>query len=397
MKKKKAWIWSLGIVALVGIFAAVYFGFIADGSSEEIGEVEEMPVMVQQAAERELGESILVTGEVVPEDEQKVYLDPENGEVFEYLVEENQQVKEGDVLFTYDVSKIDAEFGKAVRERDLVQKRLNIEQAEITEFGKRLTEMAAKVKKNEEFTEQDVTALSKEKVEFEMQHEGTKSEAASAQEAINELAAMKEGMSVVSKINGVVVKVNKNVEKSETGTSEPVIHIISSEPFNVIGTMSEFDAVKILPGQEVIIRPKVYKDREWKGLVESVSQFPEGESAGDDYGGGGNVTMYPFKVGITDETSELRQGFHVSLEVNLSGAEKKLSVPHMALMMDEEGVEYVYVLDSGLLQKRPIMAGDMNDEFLEITEGVAAGELVVIMPDEMMYDGMEVASFDEIE
>lgn len=257
--------------------------------------------------------------------------------------------------------------------------------------------MAAKVKKNEEFTEQDVTALSKEKVEFEMQHEGTKSEAASAQEAINELAAMKEGMSVVSKINGVVVKVNKNVEKSETGTSEPVIHIISSEPFNVIGTMSEFDAVKILPGQEVIIRPKVYKDREWKGLVESVSQFPEGESAGDDYGGGGNVTMYPFKVGITDETSELRQGFHVSLEVNLSGAEKKLSVPHMALMMDEEGVEYVYVLDSGLLQKRPIMAGDMNDEFLEITEGVAAGELVVIMPDEMMYDGMEVASFDEIE
>lgn len=397
MKKKKTWLWLLGIVVLAGILVAVYYGFIAKGTGEEVGEMEEMPVTVQKAAERELGESILVTGEVVPEDEQKVFLEAENGEISEYLVEENQQVKAGDVLFTYDASKLDSEFGKAVRERDLVQKRLTIEQGEIADLGKALAEMRAKVKKKEEFTEQDVTALSKEKVEYEMQHEGTKSEAASAQETINELAALKESMAVVSKINGVVVKVNKNIEKSETGSSEPVVHIISSEPYKVIGTMSEFDAVKIQPGQEVIIRPKVYKDREWKGLVESVSQFPEGESAGDEFGGGGNVTMYPFKVGITDETTELRQGFHVSLEINLSGAEKKLSVPHMALMMDEEGVEYVYVVNNGMLEKRPVIAGDMNDEFLEITEGVAADELVVIMPDETMYDGMEVASFDEIE
>ena len=86
-------------------------------------------------------------------------------------------------------------------------------------------------------------------------------------------------MIVVSKIDGIIVKVNKNIEKTETGSSEPVIHIISSEPYKVIGTMSEFDTVKVLPEQNVIIRPKVYKDREWNGVVESVSQFPEMKKA----------------------------------------------------------------------------------------------------------------------
>ena len=49
----------------------------------------------------------------------------------------------------------------------------------------------------------------------------------------------------------------------------------------------------------------------------------------------------------------LRQGFHVSLEVKLSGNEKTLAVPHMAILtdFDEEGegepIEYVYVIVDG--------------------------------------------------
>ena len=40
---------------------------------------------------------------------------------------------------------------------------------------------------------------------------------ASAQERINEVATRKKEMTVVSKIDGIVVKVNKNVAKTETG------------------------------------------------------------------------------------------------------------------------------------------------------------------------------------
>ena len=303
------------------------------------------------------------------------------------------------VLFTHDTTKIDAEFNKAVRSRDLIQSRLKIEQNEIAQMGKRLATMK-KAKGEEEYSEEEINLLAKEKVQSEMGVESTEDELTSAQELINELAETKKGMTVVSKIDGIIVKVNKNIEKTETGSNIPVIHIISSEPYKVIGTMSEFDTVKIQPEQAVIIRPKVFKDREWNGVVESVSHFPDEEGGGmDDYGGGGggNVTMYPFKVAITDDTSELRQGFHVSLEVNVSGDDRALAVPHMALTMDEEGQEVVYVLVDGLLEKRVVQVGEMNDEFVGIIDGVADGELVVIGPDESMHDGMEVTSYDEIE
>ena len=228
-------------------------------------------------------------------------------------------------------------------------------------------------------TQADVNALAAEKVQLEIQYEGTKSEITSAQEQINELDTLIKEMVVVSKIDGIVVKVDQNIAKTETGSTDPAIHIISSGPFKVIGTMSEFDTVKIQTDQAVVIRPKVFKDKEWNGVVESVSQFPN-EEGGEDYGGGGgNVTMYPFKVSITDDTSELRQGFHVSLEINVGGNEKSLVVPHMALL-DEGDSTAVFVLVDGFLERREVQTGAMNDEYIEITEGVELGELVVIAP-----------------
>ena len=235
--------------------------------------------------------------------------------------------------------KLDVEYNGAVRERDLIQRRAKVEQNQIAEMNKQIEA----AKKQADSAAVDVNQLTNEKVQLELQYESTKSEIASAQERINDATARKKEMTVVSKIDGIVVKVNKNVAKTETGASEPVVHIISNSPYKVIGTMSEFDAVKIQPGQAVVVRPKVFKDREWNGTVESVSQFPNTDGAGGEFGdpmAGGNVTMYPFKVAITDDTSELRQGFHVSLEVKIVGTEKKPVVPHSAIL-DEGGTCYL--------------------------------------------------------
>lgn len=402
--KKKVWIWIISVVVLLAVSFSVFYFIKIKPAGQLLNEFEEVGIEAQKVREQKLGESILVTGQVIPEDEQKVFLDPENGEIQEYLVKENQKVVAGEPLFTYNTTQVDAEYNKAVRSRDLVQKRLKIEQNELVEMGRRLASMQKKVSARvtdedgiPEFTSEDVSALGKEKIQSEADIENTKDELTTAQELINELAETKKQMTVVSKIDGIVVKVNKNIEVTENGTSMPAVHIISSEPFKVIGTMSEFDTVKIQPEQSVIIRPKVFKDREWEGVVESVSHFPDEDGGMDDYGGGGNVTMYPFKVAITDDTSELRQGFHVSIEVDVSGDEKFLAIPHMALTMNEEGEEIVFVIVEGLLEERVVEVGEMNDEFIAITEGVSAGELVVIGPDESMHDGMEVTSYDEIE
>jgi HlyD family secretion protein len=399
--KKKSWIWIASIMGLLLIVGGITYYFKGKSSEEVSDGMEQPPVTIQKASEKELIESILVTGEIVPESEQKVFLEPDKGSISEYKVTENQAVKAGEPLFFYDSSKIDTEYNRAVRQRDLTNSRGKTELNQISEINKRIAEAKKKVESGEG-TQEEVNQLSNEKVQLEIQYEATKAEIASAQDEINEIAIRKKDMTVVSKIDGTVVKVNQNVAQTENGTPEPIVHVISSQPYKVIGTMSEFDAVKIKQGQPVIIRPKVYKDREWKGSVEMVSQFPneDGASGAEFAGGaqGGNVTMYPFKVAITDDTSELRQGFHVSLEiqVKLNESDKTLVIPHTALV-NEGGVDVAYVLVDGKLSRREVQTGGMSDEWIEVVEGVKLGEQVVITPYEGMHDGMEVISYDEVE
>ena len=398
MKRKKVWIPIVTVVGLAVIAVLVIFLMKDRNANMASTDPQKMPVTVQKAEEKELTETILVTGEIVPEGEQKVYIEPDKGDIIEYKVAENQTVKAGDPLFLYDSSKLDVEYNGAVRERDLIKLRAKAEEAQIAELNKQIAAAKKNPSSESEAEIVDVNQLTQEKVQLELQYENTKSEAASAQERINEATNRKKEMTVVSKIDGIVVKVNQNIAKSETGASEPVIHIISNSPYKVIGTMSEFDSVKIQPGQAVVIRPKVYKDREWNGVVESVSQFPNEDGAGGEMMGapsGGNVTMYPFKVAITDDTSELRQGFHVSLEVKIVGTEKKPVIPHSAIL-DEGGMAVAYVLIDGKIERREVKTGSMNDEWIQVLEGVNKDELVVIAPSEGMYDGMEVTSFDEI-
>lgn len=409
MKKKKS-IWIVSIVILL-IIAGTATYFLTKGKAKTAGEpIDEMRIAVQKVKEQELTESILVTGKIVPENEQKVFLEPEKGAISEFKVAENQEVKAGDPLIIYDSTKLDNELNRAKRGLELLKNRGKTEQSQIADLTKRIAEAKkqpkTKTAANEDGSEaeitgqEDVNQLSNEKIQLEMQYENTKAEISSAEEQIKELTAQIQDMTIVSKMDGIVVKLNQNVAKTEAGSAEPVIHIISSQPYKVIGTMSEFDAVKIQEGQAVIIRPKVYKNREWNGKIESVSQFPsEGGGGGEEFmggGGGGNVTMYPFKVAITDDTTELRQGFHVSLEIKAGGQEKSLVIPHPALV-DEGGVKVVYVLADGKLERREVQTGAMSDEFIAITQGLSLDELVVITPTPEMHDGMEVTSFDQVD
>ncbi|MDF2788689.1 MAG: transporter substrate-binding protein [Neobacillus sp.] len=408
--KKKVWIWVAVIVGILLIASTGTYLYAKTGTEPVNNDSGVMSISVQKVSEQELVESILVTGKIVPESEQKVFLEPEKGEISEFKVAENQAVKAGDPLLIYDSSKIDIELNRAVREKELLQSRGKTEQNQIADITKRLADAKKKLETQgtgteEEaaeglLTQEDVNQLANEKVQQEMQYESTKTEITSAEDRIKELNAQKNEMTIVSKMDGIIVKINQNVANTEAGAAEPVIHIISSQPYKVIGSMSEFDTVKIKEGQPVIIRPKVFKDREWNGAVESVSQFPNadgGSGEGFEGGGGaGNVTMYPFKVVITDDTSELRQGFHVSLEIKAGDSTKKIAIPHPALI-DEAGIKIVYVLKDGTLERREVQTGVMNDAFIEITSGVTPGELVVLTPTGEMHDGMEVTSYDEVE
>jgi len=421
---------SVAILILFFISLAIIksLGSMVDGELTE----EETEVLVEKVKEEKLKETILVTGQIVSEGEQKIYQEAEKGTIVSFNVKEGDKVKKGDPLFVYDGSALEREFANAVNGRNMSQNNVKTIENQIAELTKQINRMKQVVNEpladdEEPFASpaDEVRQLEMEKNQLAIELEGAKGEVSMAQAEINELEKQKTTLTVTSNIDGKVISVNEVENRGEDNITEPVIHIVSNEPFKVIGQMSEYDSVKIKKGQEVIIRPKVYKDRDWKGKVESISEFPKDDGSGDsDYYGGGemNVTMYPFVVAIEDDTKDLRQGFHVSLEVNVSEADKSLVVPHMAimdeLMMDmeddsfsmtdellmgmgeefeEDDMQFVYVLVDGILERRDIETGKMSDEYVEIISGVELNELVVVNPDWDMYDGMEVETYDQVD
>lgn len=386
---KKALIASI-VIAIILIF--IIFGII-NKDHEQASVQSGDSIEVQKVAERQVSETILVTGEVVPEAEQKVYLEPEKGAIKEIKVKENMEVKAGTPLFSYDSSEIEAEINQALREKKSIENRAQMLQNQIAMLDMQIAE----AKKNGE-PKEAVRQLELEKQQLAIEHEGTIADIEAVQDTIQSLNERKKDQTITSKIDGIVVKVNEHATSSDSGGNEPIVHIVSNKPFKVVGTLSEFDAVKIKKDQEVIVRPKVYKDREWKGKVESISQFPSEDGMSEEemyFGGGTNVTMYPFTVVLTDDTSDLRQGFHVSLEVSL-GSGNKLAVPFSAVVKEGDK-QFVYILKDNVLEKREIETGLVGEEYVEVKKGVKKNELVIVSPSEEMVDGMEVTSFVEVE
>src|SRR5699024_6962429 len=98
-------------------------------------------IEVKEAKEEQLEESILVTGKIVPENEQKIYYDPENGEIIEYIVKENTTVKEGDPLFEYDPTHLDNELKNAQRELDVINNQIKSEENQIALMNQQIDQM----------------------------------------------------------------------------------------------------------------------------------------------------------------------------------------------------------------------------------------------------------------
>lgn len=421
---------SGGILILFFIALAIIksLGTMVDGELTE----EATEVLVEKVKEEKLTETILVTGQIVPEGEQKIYHEAEKGAIVSFSVKEGDKVKKGDPLFVYDGSDLEREIANAVNGRNMSQNNVKTIENQIAELTKQINSM--KQVDNEPLSDDEevfsspadeVRQLEMEKSQLAIELEGAKGEVSMTQAEINDLEKQKATLTVTSNIDGKVISVNEVENRGEDNITEPVMHIVSNKPFKVIGQMSEYDSVKIKKEQEVIIRPKVYKDRDWKGKVESISEFPKDDVSGDgDFYGGGemNVTMYPFVVAIEDDTKDLRQGFHVSLEVNVAEKDKSLVVPHMAimdeLMMDmdddsfsmtdellmgmgedfeEDDMQFVYVLVDGILERRDIETGKMSDEYVEIISGVELNELVIVNPNWDMYDGMEVETYDQVD
>ena len=91
---------------------------------------------------------------------------------------------------------------------------------------------------------------------------------------------------------------------------------------------------------------------------------------------GGQVEVL---LAVTDEQRRLENGAFLSVSVPLGGEKSVVSVPRSALLRTAEG-DFVYTVSGEKLVRTPVKAGGVNHEFVEITDGLFAGDQIAVKP-----------------
>lgn len=326
----------------------------------------------------EISDMVIVPGVVVPQEEQKIYLDSSLGSIEDVYVREGQVVEKGAELFKYDLDKINED----IKRTEVAQMRLLLQHESATEKKKGLIDDFKEqlVQNNEDI--EKIESLKKKfiqmKSEAERQTKSVQMELNENQLLLDSLINQRAEMVVKSKISGRINSVNL-----VGGLDVPVIHI-SSENFKVIGTLSEYDLLSVIQGMGVTIKSRVIPNSNWKGHLTKINVTPVTSTTSND-----KWSSYPVEFEFTDHTDDLKNGYHVTGEVKVNTKQNTIVIPPNALIQNGEKTE-VLLVNTDTLDKREVTTGQINEEWVEITKGIDVGDRIVINPAQQLTTGTHV-------
>jgi len=184
---------------------------------------------------------------------------------------------------------------------------------------------------------------------------------------------------VKAPFGGVVL--TTNVEEGDIlPPGAPILAMADASALHVDVAFDELDLGKILVGREAEISLDAFADR-LRGSVQEIAP-----SITLDLKGNRSVML---KVSIPVD-ARLRIGMSADVDVVVARRDDVLWVPPVAVL--GRGAERtVYVVQNGLSHKRTIEVGIATWEAVEVTKGLAAGELVALDPSQPgLTDGARV-------
>jgi HlyD family secretion protein len=131
--------------------------------------------------------------------------------------------------------------------------------------------------------------------------------------------------------------------------------------------INEVDITKIKPGLKVEIRPDAYSDTIYSGIIATVANLAQNKDAKT------KIKIFPVQIRIEDVTRNLLPGLTVSCKIIISEMNDVLYIPVEAVFKDH-GVEFVYVKSGSGFNRKDIVIGSVNTDYVVIKEGLRENE-----------------------
>lgn len=181
---------------------------------------------------------------------------------------------------------------------------------------------------------------------------------------------------VYSKIDGVVAYVGDPL----TGTSSENAFIVvkSKDGYYVRGTVSELMLDQVKEGS--ILTCNSYEKGTFEAEVVDVSDYPS--SSGSYYGEGNpNVSYYTYSAIVKDESIQLSDQDWLNITLKNQTSTNGSFVLDKAFVLSENGTNYVYKDDNGVLKKQALqVGGNVNGGYSVLVKGGLTKEDKIAFP-----------------
>ena len=411
MKKK---ILGIAGIAVVGAAAILYMSM--QGKAVEVS-----TALVQQG---NILEYVEESGTVKVQNYENVYA-PISGKISEILVDIGDDVSAGDVLIKLDGEDIarqldaleaqraalSAQYSEALSSNDITKEKLELSIIEMkknvataekaTNDSKALFEMGGisedEYKAAVRNLETQRNALAQLQLDLKQLNQSVSENIIAGYEAqLKQLDIQRSGLEkskqeiiIKAGLNGKVLQ--KSVEKgSYLQAGMPVMEIGSLNNIYIESDLLMGDMANVREGSRVQISNKDLGLAELEGLVKKI--HPLAFSKTSDLG----VEQKRVKIEISMASidTQLRPGYDVAVRVITNSKENVLILRESAVFQIE-GQDYVFVNENNKAVLRAIKTGLESERMVEVLEGLAEGDRVILSPDEKIKEGSKIISIVE--
>lgn len=347
----------LGGALAVAAGGAIAVGAIGNAKPAEAAEAAEdetdaeeasVPVEVTEASRHDLTAALVATANLVPKDQVNVLSESE-GRIARVAVEEGDWVREGDVLVVLDRREAEIAHGTAA---------LKAESAELA-YDR-------------------AVAASAEGLISSEQLDAARTEHEVAQQSLAEAQWRLDKTTVRAPFTGRVTARTATVGQ-HVRPGDALYELASWNPLIAEIFLPERDVMALQVGGEATLRLASATDVSFAGQIERISPVV------DTATGTVKVTVHAVRP-----PSEVRPGAFVAVEIPRDRREGVIAVPRDAVIRQLRQAHVFVTAEDGTAARREVHLGLEQGGLVEVTEGLDAGDIVVVAGQGALKDGAKV-------
>lgn len=243
----------------------------------------------------------------------------------------------------------------------------------LSAYRESLTKLERTVRANRSKMAQAETRFQTSKRRYEMQV--AKTEELERQLKACTIKATQQGLVAYGDLDaGASYNYSNSIEEgASVRLRQTILTIPDMAQMGVMVKIHESQVKKVKVGQPVLIRVDAEPGKVLEGRVAELALLPDSSSSRYTP----NLKVYPANIHIIGNQPWLKPGMNAKTEIIVDQLAEVLYVPVQSIEVEADQ-HFCYIRGNGKLERRSIITGVFNDEFIEVRDGLQSGESVAL-------------------